>query len=436
MNDKFKRSRELYQESRLYLAGGTSTSARNAMRPFPLFVERGEGAYLYDVDGNKYVDYILGWGPLILGHSHPHVVETVERYLKKGQTYGVQHPLEIEVARRLKEFIPCADLVCFSNTGTEAVLSTLRIARAYTAKSYIVKFHGHYHGWSDAVYLGTNPVPDYEESSWRPRPEALGTAPGAMEDILVVPWNDIDSLEKVLNKYGDQIAAVIMEPLAFNTGMVFPKPGYLENVRKITEEHGIILIFDEVITGFRVGLHSAQGRLGITPDMTVMGKAVAGGFPLSVIAGRKGIMKMVAEGKVPHMGTFNGNPIVTSAASAALDILSHDNGAVYKQIENLGQRLAEGLRSAAEDADMPVVVHQVGSIVFMHMLVDPNIRYDDVFKSDKVSYLYFTEQMTIEGILPTSRGLWYLSVAHTEADIDNTIQIARKSLLDTKQNTS
>lgn len=406
------------------------------MRPFPLFMEKGEGPYLFDVDGNKYVDYILGWGPLILGHSHPHLLERVSEYLKVGQTYGVQHPLEIEVARRLVEHIPCAELVCFSNTGTEAVLSALRIARGYTGKRYVVKFHGHYHGWSDTMYLGTNPVPDYEAEEWRPIPEAAGTAPGALEDTLVLPWNDLDELDKLLHKVGDQVAAIIMEPLAFNTGMVHPRPGYLEQVREITRKRGIVLIFDEVITGFRVGLQSAQGRLGVTPDMTIMGKAVAGGFPLSLIAGRKEIMNVVAEGRVPHMGTFNGNIVVTAAASAALDILGKDNGSVYNKVEHLGQKLAEGLKSAALDSGLPVVVHQAGSIVFMHMLTDPNIRYDDVFKSDKATYLYFTEQMIMEGILPTSRGLWYLSVAHEEEDIDRTVEVARKALVATQKHAS
>ncbi len=428
MKDKFKRSREMFAESSLYLAGGASTSARRAMRPFPLFIEKGEGAYMYDVDNNKYVDYILGWGPLVLGHSHPHIVETVGHYLKKGQTFGVQHPLEIDVARRLTNLIPCADLVCFSNTGTEAVLSALRIARAFTGKRYVVKFHGHYHGWSDTMYLGTNPVQAGAVSSWKPMIEAPGTAPGALEDTLLAPWNDIESLEKLLDQHGDQVAAVIMEPFACNTGVVFPAPGYLQNVRELTEKRQILLIFDEVITGFRVGLHSAQGRLGIMPDMTVMGKAVAGGFPLSLIGGRKDVMNLVAEGKVPHYGTFNGNPIVTAAAFAALDILSNDNGSAYDLLESLGIRLADGLRSAAKEAEIPVVVHQVGSIVFMHMSADPIIRYDDVIKSDKASYLQFTEYLTLNGILPTSRGLWYLSVMHTESDIDRTIAVAREAL--------
>ena len=425
-------SRSLYEEARRYLAGGVSTGVRKPMRPFPLFFERGEGAYLIDVDGNRYIDFTLGWGPLIHGHCHPQIVREVESVIRKGFTFGAQHRLEVEVSRRLTQLIPCADLVCFSNTGTEAVMVAIRLARAFTGRSKIIKFEGHYHGWSDGVYVSYTPSREQAGPMNSPNrvPATAGISKGALSDTLVVPWNDLESLDRILHANKDEVAAIIMEPYAFNTGVVFPKPGYLEGVRQLADKYGVVLIFDEVITGFRVGLHSAQGRLGVLPDLSVFGKAVSGGFPLSVIAGRRAIMELVESGKVSHAGTFNGNPVVTAAARASLELLAANNGEAYKRLESLGQRLADGLRQAGKQANVPVLVNQIGSVAYMHITpLGCTVNYRDTYECDRERYLTFTERLALSGVFTTWRGLWYLSTVHTEADVDQAINVALRAML-------
>ncbi len=429
--ERFSKSRALLEESRKYLAGGVSTSVRRPSRPFPLFFERGEGAHLYDVDGNRYIDYTLGWGPLVHGHSHPAMVRAVGEQLRKGQTYGAQHRWEVEVARRLVDLVPCADLVLYSNTGTEAVMAALRLARAYTGRRLVVRFEGHYHGWSDGIMISYTPPLDRAGPSEAPNPVpgSAGIPPSVLGDVIVAPWNDLGVLGKLLTRHAGDVAAVIMEPYAFNTGMVFPDEGYLEGVRRLADQHKIVLIFDEVITGFRVGLASAQGRLGITPDLAIFGKAIAGGFPLSVIAGRRAIMDFVASGKVGHAGTFNGNPIVTSAAATCLDLLAQDDGKVYPRMEKLAQRLAAGVREAAAKAGVPVLFNQVGSVGYMHMTDRARLsNYRELSTCDNERYFAFVGKLVEKGIFPTWRGLWYISTVHTEADIDETLVAVRQAL--------
>ncbi len=429
--DRFSRSRALLEESRKYLAGGVSTSVRRPSRPFPLFFDHAEGAHLFDVDGNRYVDYTLGWGPLVLGHSHPEMVRAVADQLRKGQTYGAQHRWEVEVARRLVDLIPCAELVCYSNTGTEAVMAAMRLARAFTGRGLVVRFEGHYHGWSDGVMISYTPPLDQAGPHDSPRavPGSAGIAPGALGDVLVAPWNDLEVLERLLAEHSGEVAAILMEPYAFNTGVVFPAEGYAEGVRRLASRHGAVLIFDEVITGFRVGLDSAQGRLGVPPDLATFGKAVAGGFPLSVIAGRRDIMDLVASGKVGHAGTFNGNPIVTRAAATCLDLLSEGSGKAYPHMEGLARRLADGIRKAAAAAGIPVLVNQVGSVFYMHMTGKPALRdYRDLAGCDNERYFAFIGKLVEKGVFPTWRGLWYLSTSHTEADIDATLVAVRQAL--------
>lgn len=418
-------------ESKKYLAGGVSTRMRATARPFPLFFERGEGPYLFDVDGNKYIDYTLGWGPLIHGHSHPYIVKKVQNQIALGQTFGAQHQGEIDLAKHLTELIPCADLVCYSNSGTEAVTSALRIARGYTGRPYVVKFEGHYHGWTDPVLISYQPTQDNAgPERWPTRvPGNNGMCTSAMSTTLIAIWNDIDNLRDLVDQYKGQIAAVIMEPYACNTGVVFPKPGYLEAVRDLCTREEIVLIFDEVITGFRVGLHSAQGRLGITPDMATFGKAVGGGFPIGVVSGVSKIMDIVANGKVSHVGTFNGSPVVTSAACATIELLRENNGVVFDRMERLARKLADGLMRAGAEAGVPILAYQVGSVVFTHLTSEKSIRsYRDVWKTDKEKFLELSGLLVERGVMPQLRGLWYLSTVHTEKDIDETIEAASDAL--------
>lgn len=424
----FSGSARLLEESKQYLAGGVSTGMRAAARPLPLFFERGEGAYLFDVDGNRYTDYTLGWGPLILGHSHPEVVAAVQRQVALGQTYGAQHIAEISVARRLVELIPGADLVAFCSTGTEAVLAALRLARAYTGRTLVLRFEGHYHGWADGIFSSYRPDPDQAGPANAPYtvPGTSGQSPGALREVVVAPWNDAAALQALLEQNRGKVAAVIMEPYAMNNGMGAPAPDFLAAVRALTEEHGIVLIFDEVITGFRVGLHSAQGRLGVIPDLSVFGKALAAGFPLSVLAGRRKLMELIATRKVPHVGTFNGNPVVLAAAQAALDVLSRPG--TYDWLESVGSALAETLRAAGRRCGVPVWVDQVGAVVFMHLRLGPVHNYRDLWADDDAAYLEFTGALAERGVFTTPRGLWYVSTAHTEAHIRQTGAVAAEAL--------
>lgn len=434
----FTCSIEMLEQSKKYLAGGVSTRMRSTARPYPLFFERGEGPYLFDVDGNRYTDYTLGWGPLIHGHSHPHIVQSVKAQIERGQTFGAQHQGEIDLARHLTELVPCADLVCFSNSGTEAVTSALRIARGYTGKNYVIKFEGHYHGWTDPILISYQPDQDQVgPERWpRPVPGNAGMDLNAMSSTLVAVWNDLDNLKDLMEEYRGQVAAVIMEPYACNTGVVFPKPGYLEGVRELCTKYGVVLIFDEVITGFRVGLHSAQGRLGVTPDMATLGKAVGGGFPVGVVAGNSELMDIVAAGRVAHVGTFNGNPVVTAASCATIELLRDNGGAVYDRMERLGQRLADGLTLAGSEAGVPILAYHVGSVVFTHLTSEKKItQYRDVFKTDRAKFLRLAGLLVQRGIMPQLRGIWYLSTVHTEKDIEETIESAAEALKELKAGT-
>lgn len=422
------RSRAMFAEAQQYLAGGVSTGMRAAARPHPLFFARAEGPYMYDVDSNRYVDHVLGWGPQILGHSHPEIVAAVQKQAAVGQTYGAQHEGEIRVARRLCELIPCADLVAFSNTGTEADGFAVRLARAATGRPLVMRFEGHYHGWADGLFTSYRPPLDEAGPSAAPHtvPGTLGQSPGAVGDVIVAPWNDAAAVKTLLDKHRGWVAALIMEPYAMNNGLSKPQPGFLEEVRRLTQEHGVVLIFDEVITGFRVGLQSAQGRLGVIPDLAVFGKAVAAGFPLSVIAGRRELMDLVARRQVAHVGTFNGNPVVLAAAEAALDVLSRPG--TYERLETLGARLAEGLRAAAASAGIDAWVEQVGAVAYMHLRKGPAHNYRDLTTDDDATYLEFTGALAERGSFTTPRGLWYVSTAHTEIDVDFTCEAAADSL--------
>ncbi|MGO4494949.1 aspartate aminotransferase family protein [Paenibacillus sp. 2RAB27] len=331
-----EKSRQKYIESQAYLAGGVASSLRSAMKPTPLFGSKGSGPRIWDVDGNAYIDYLLGYGPLILGHAHETTTESIYTAMKRGITYGLQHEGEIELARKLTEILPCADKVALSGSGTEAVMLALRLARAYTGKRMIVRFHGHYHGWSDTIFTAF-PSSDMRQSDTT-APSSLGyptILPGtsgqseiALEDMILLPWNDFAALETALREHHDDIAAVISEPVMCNSGCVLPKPGYLEQMRNLTSELSIVMILDEVITGFRLGLSGAHGKFGLKPDLVTIGKALGGGIAISAVAGSQDIMSLIENGTVSHLGTLNGNGVATAAALATIAELSKDDGAI------------------------------------------------------------------------------------------------------------
>ncbi len=409
------------------LARGVATAMRAGQRPVPLAIDHGHGAYLVDVDGNSYIDYVLGFGPLLLGHAPGPVVAAVSSQLRRGFTFGAQHELEAEVAELIVEAVPCAELVCFSTTGSEAVHAALRLARAATGRTKLVKFEGHYHGWIDPVYVST-PGMAPVEGELEPQPATPGQ--GAPTDVLVARWNDPDALQTLLAENGTDVAAVMMEPVACNCGVIAPAPGYLERALELTHAAGALLIFDEVVTGFRLGLGGAQERYGVTPDLATFGKAVGAGMPLSVVAGRREILELVADGRVGHVGTFNCAAPSAAAAAAAIGIYRDESPGFYERLEHISVLLATGLEQAAQDAGVGLKLHQVGSLL-QTFFTDPDRTIDsyaDTAAADPDLSARFSELMLDRGVMVLPRGWWFLSSEHSETDIEATVEAARDAL--------
>jgi glutamate-1-semialdehyde 2,1-aminomutase len=401
---------------------------RAAQRPVPLVIERAHGSHLVDVDGNEYVDYVLGFGPMLLGHSPRAVIEAVRDQVGHGFTYGAQHALERELAECMVKTIPCAELVCFSTTGSEAVHAALRIARAATGRRKIVKFEGHYHGWLDPVHIATPGLPPAAAELDAPLAAPPGTGgQQASDDVLVARWNDADALEALLATHGHDVAAVLMEPLASNGGLIPPAPGYLERARELTQSCGALLIFDEVVTGFRLALGGAQERYGVTPDLATYGKAIAAGMPLSAVAGRSDVMEVVTDGRVRHVGTFNCAPPAAAAAVTALELYIARSPELYERLEALAVSLADGLSAAACEAGVPLKVHQVGPLL-QTFILDPEhevTSYADTRAADGERFALFAEAMLDRGVNVLPRGWWFLSTEHTDEDLELTLEAAR-----------
>lgn len=422
--DHFQRSRQLYERSKRVLAAGVASNLRLAMKPVPLFIEYAKGAKVIDVDGREYVDYIMAYGPQILGHAHDHFVEKVSEQAARGQSYGAQHLGEIELAEKLTTYIPCADLVSLNTSGSEAVHTAVRLARAYTKRNKVVRFEGHYHGWLDTIFTAGS------DENGRLIPGTMGQNPYALQDVIEIPWNDEEKIEEVFQRFGDEIACVLMEPIMCNSGCLLPRQHYLEKVRELTNRYGALFIFDEVITGFRLGLEGAQGYLGITPDVATFGKAIAGGMPLSAVAGKKEIMDYIARSDIFHMGTMNGNALCTAGAIATIEVLEENGGAVYKKMEALSKKLTKAMEEAAQAAGIPLVINSCGT-VFHTMIIetDENVEtFTQYEQRDKERFAKLAELLLIEGVMVRPSGLWYLSTAHTEEDIDFTIEAFKRAV--------
>lgn len=424
------RSAELFRRAQKALAGGVSSQFRSYEYPHPLFYESGRGSRITDVDGNTYLDFTLSQGPLILGHSHPEVVEAVARATSSGQIFAGQHLAELELAETVKRLVPCADLLRFSLSGSEAVHAALRAARVHTGRTRFIKFEGHYHGWFDNVAVSVSaPSADRLGPRRRPRPVPWtgGRPPSSDQELVIAPWNDLESVERILASDPEGIAAVITEPVMCNSGCIMPADRYLEGLRSLCSFYGAVLIFDEVITGFRLGMSGAQGFFGVTPDLATFGKAMANGFPISVLAGKAEVMAHVAEGTALHAGTMNsGNPTV-AAASATLAVLEREK--VHDRLFALGARLADGLRRASADAGHPMRVEGPGPMFHAGFSDAPHIRdYRDTLSCDTGKYARFVEGMHGRGIRLIGRGLWYLSAAHTPEDIDAALAAATETL--------
>ncbi|HXS11389.1 MAG TPA: aspartate aminotransferase family protein [Acidobacteriaceae bacterium] len=420
-------SLERCQRASRSLAGGVSSGLRRSVRPYPLYFSRGQGARLQDVDGNSYLDYALGWGPNILGNAHAEVVEAVQAAAQNGLTFGAQHDLEYEVAELLTQAIPCADRVCFANSGTEIVQVALRLARAATGREKFIKFEGHYHGWDDSVLLSYHPSErQLLEQPGSPIHEGQGQLPA--DNTVIAQWNDEESVRAAFAANLDEISAIICEPLMCNSGCIAPQPGFLEFLRDITEEEGALLIFDEVITGFRLGIGGAQEFYGITPDLATYAKAVGAGTPLSVLAGKLEFMQLIERGDVVHAGTLNGNPLVLSAARAALTALMRDAESTYRNLFRRGEQLRDGIASILRAQDHELHVAGEGPVFHLSFTEHQPRNYRDLLASDRQKYSNFTLALLDEGVLTLPDGRWYLSTAHTDEDIERTLQAVARTL--------
>jgi glutamate-1-semialdehyde 2,1-aminomutase len=422
---KLTESARLYDAACKVIAGGVSSDIRrSATSDPPMYVDRALGSHLWDVDGNEYVDYVLGQGPLLFGHSHPTIVDQVTRQLARGQVYSAQHALEVEVAELVCELVPCAELVRFNSVGSEAVQAAWRLARGLTGRSKILKFEGHYHGWYDSALFSVHPAVADAGPAERPRtvPSTVGQLASAGDDLVVAPWNDLTALDRILDQHEGEIAAVVMEPLLCNTGCIEPDAEFLRRVRERTKRDGIVLIFDEVITGFRLAPGGAQEWYGVTPDLAVFGKAMAGGLPLSCIAGSAEVMQPITDGVVGHSGTFNSNPVVMAAAAAALGMIREGGDAMYDPLRKRGQRLAAGIAERAAAAGVDVLTSGPGPVVQVYQSARSEIdNYRDYVGVDAARTRAFHTGLLDEGVSSVGRGLFFLSTEHTDDDIESTL---------------
>jgi len=428
-NHNTEKSRKLYERALKSIPGGASSASRTKLEgysPYPIFIERAEGSKLYDVDGNEYIDYLQALGPTLVGNANPQIIDFVCQQMKKGTTYGLPYELQIEVAEKLINDVPSFEKVSFMNSGTEVVQMAFRLARAYTKKDIIVKFEGNYHGWLDNVALSVHPSLDVAGPQANPNkvPIGSGIPKSAYQDIMVLPWNDIEVLEETVMKYKDQIAGIIVDPCMCNSGIIPPEEGYLESMRDLTKKNNIVLIFDEVITGFRLALGGAQEKFGVKPDLTTLAKAVGGGFPIAVYGGKAEIMNLLEEGKVFRAGTLNANRVAIAAAYATLNYLEEENGKIYREVYRLGEKLISGIKEIIKREQVKAIVQGFGPMFQIHFTPLAKLRnYRDFCKSNGEVFIKFRDKLLKKGIFirPAHFGEIYISAAHTDDDIEQTI---------------
>jgi len=417
------RSKQLFARAVKRIPGGVNSPVRawKSVGGNPLFMSKGKGAYLFDVDNNKYLDYCLSWGPLLLGHANPHVIRAVNNTIKSGTTFGASNVLEIELAEKICKAMPSIEMIRFVNSGTEATMSALRLARAYTKRDKIIKFTGCYHGHADFLLAKAGSgilslgIPD-----------SAGVPKQITESTLVASYNNLETVEELFTKYEGQIAAIIVEPVAGNMGVVTPQESFLEGLRELTKKYQSLLIFDEVITGFRVTRGGAQSFFGIKPDLTCLGKIIGGGFPAAAYGGDKKIMSLVAPlGPVYQAGTLSGNPVAMAAGIATLDQITADPD-LYLKLEKKGQQLEEGLSLAAKKAGIPITINRIGSMMTLFFSKNPVTEYQSALKSDTKTYAKFFHGMLKRGIYfpPSQFETFFISTKHSEADIAKTIRDA------------
>ncbi|HEU5139217.1 MAG TPA: glutamate-1-semialdehyde 2,1-aminomutase [Bacillales bacterium] len=422
----FEKSKALHREAQEHIVGGVNSPSRSYKAVgggAPVFMEHAKGSHFWDVDGNRYIDYLAAYGPIITGHAHPHVTGAIQKAAENGVLYGTPTVLENRFAKMLQEAIPSLEKVRFVNSGTEAVMTTIRVARAYTGREKILKFAGCYHGHSDPVLVAAGSGPATLGS-----PDSAGVTKSTAEDVITVPFNDLTSFQEALNKWGNEIAAVLVEPIVGNFGIVEPKEGFLEAVNEATHDAGALVIYDEVITAFRFMYGGAQNLLGVEPDMTAMGKIIGGGLPIGAYGGRIDIMEQVAPlGPAYQAGTMSGNPASISAGIACLEVLQQEG--VYDQFDRLGARLEEGIRKAANKHGISITINRLKGAMTVYFTDETITDYDGADRSDGEKFASFFRHMLNRGInlAPSKYEAWFLTTAHTMEDIDQTIDAVHET---------
>ncbi|SDT29624.1 glutamate-1-semialdehyde 2,1-aminomutase [Paenibacillaceae bacterium GAS479] len=419
------RSSAAFEEAKRFIPGGVNSPVRafKSVGLTPAYMERGEGPIVYDIDGNKYIDYIGSWGPLILGHAHPEVVEAIKRAAEKGTSFGAPTLIETEMAKLVCERVPSCDIVRMVNSGTEATMSALRLARGYTGRSKILKFEGSYHGHADSLLIKAG-----SGVATLGLPDSPGVPETVAAHTITVPYNDLESVELAFQKFGEQIACIIVEPIAGNMGVVPPLPGFLQGLRDVTTQYGSLLIFDEVMTGFRVHYNCAQGLYGITPDLTCLGKVIGGGLPVGAYGGRRDIMeRMAPAGPIYQAGTLSGNPLAMAAGYTTLSLMTPQT---YELLERLSVRLQAGFEDNARELGIPVTINRVGSMVCPFFSETHVINFDTAQSSDLGRFrAYFGSMLQLGvSIAPSQYEGMFVSAAHTPELIDRTIEANREAL--------
>lgn len=418
-----KKSKQLHEEALQHIVGGVNSPSRSYKAVgggAPTYMARAKGAYFWDVDGNEYIDYLGAFGPIITGHAHPKITEAIKRQAENGVVYGTPTELENKFAVTLKQAIPSLEKVRFTNSGTEAVMTTIRVARAYTGRNKIIKFEGCYHGHSDLVLVAAGSGP-----STLGTPDSAGVPQSIAQDVITVPYNDLDALEQALSHWGHDVAAVLVEPIVGNFGIVLPKDGFLEGINQLAHQHGALVIYDEVITGFRFTYGSAQQITGVEPDLTALGKIIGGGLPIGAYGGKKDIMEQVAPlGPAYQAGTMAGNPLSMAAGLACLEILKDEN--VYKRMDELGKQLEDGLYQAAKANGIPITINRLKGALTVFFTDEPVTNYEEAKKSDSEQFAKFFKLMLSQGInlAPSKFEAWFLTTEHTEKEIEKTLEAA------------